>query len=256
MLLILAKIKDSLQMLFPKGKFRAILLGLVLLSSAISVSELLVAKLFTTIISGEDKLTSQQMILNTGILLLFFTLTRVGHFFQKIYRVNVFEGSIKSANLKSSQSQESWQWSLAFEVTSLLSLITQLIVVSAFFFTLNVVFSVINLISMIIIFQIYGALFKHQLRAQRGFRESRKAKEIISNSVRVATRIKSGEVGALASGLGMIILLTILVYLSYKGHLNTADTIVFFFGLKMQTSNLANFSAGLMRFARALANSE
>lgn len=256
MLLILAKIRETLQLLFPKGKFRAILLGLVLLSSAISVSELLVAKLFTKIISGEDKLTSQQMILNTAVLLLFFTVTRVGHFFQKIYRVNVFEGSIKSANLKSSQSQESWQWSLAFEVTSLLSLMTQLIVVSAFFFTLNVVFSVINLILMLIIFQILGALFKHQLGAQRGFRESRKAKEVVANSVRVATRIKSGEIGALASGLGMILLLTILIYLSYEGELTTADTIVFFFGLKMQTSNLANFSAGLMRFARAFANSE
>ena len=256
MLLILTKIRDTLQMLFPKGKFRAILLGLVLLSSAISVSELLVAKLFTKIISHENKLSNHQMVLYTAVLLLFFTLTRVGHFFQKIYRVNVFEGSIKSANLKSSQSQESWQWSLAFEVTSLLSLITQLIVVSAFFFTLNLVFSVINLISMLVIFQIYGALFRHQLGAQRGFRDSRKAKKVVANSVRVATRIKSGEVGALASGFGMIMLLTILVYLSFKGQLTTSETIVFFFGLKMQTSNLATFSAGLMRFARAIANSE
>lgn len=256
MLLILAKINSSLQMLFPKGKFRAILFGLVLLSSAISVSELLVAKFFTKIISTENKLTAQQMATYTAVFLLFFVVTRVGHFLQKIYRVNVFEGSIKSANLKSSQMQESWQWSLAFEVTSLLSLITQLIVVSIFFFTLNPLFSVVNLILMIIIFQFFGSLFKHQLSAQRGFLASRRAKEVVANSVRVGTRIRSGEVGALVSGFGMIILLTLLLFLSYQGELTTADTIIFFFGLKMQTSNLSTFSLGLMRFARALVNSE
>ena len=152
--------------------------------------------------------------------------------------------------------QESWQWSLAFEVTSLLSLITQLIVVSIFFFTLNPLFSVINLILMIIIFQFFGSLFKHQLSAQRGFLASRRAKEVVANSVRVGTRIRSGEIGALVSGFGMIILLTLLLYLSYQGELSTSDTIIFFFGLKMQTSNLSTFSLGLMRFARALVNSE
>jgi hypothetical protein len=256
MKLFAEKMLQSLRLLFPTRKFRGFLFGLVAISAIISVSELFVAKFFTKIISHEHHLSKRQMIIYTIVLLFCFVLTRVGHFLQKISRVSVFDGSFKSANLKSTRMQESWQWSLAFEVSNILGVLTQLAVVALFFIALNPFFSALNFLMLFVILNVYGALFRHQLGAQRGFQKSKLEKEYISNSVRVGTRIRSGELGALVSGIGMIIMLTVLLYYSYKRVLPSGDAIVFFFGLKMQTSNLATFSAGLMRFARALANSE
>jgi hypothetical protein len=85
---------------------------------------------------------------------------------------------------------------------------------------------------------------------------ARKNKEQITNAVRIGTRIKSGEIGILISGIAMLVLLGVLIYLSYIGGISTSNTIVLFFGLKMQNSNFSNVSTALMRFARARTNSE
>jgi hypothetical protein len=99
-------------------------------------------------------------------------------------------------------------------------------------------------------------LFSSQIDAQRGFVTARKNKEQITNAVRIGTRIKSGEIGILISGIAMLILLGVLIYLSYIGGISTSNTIVLFFGLKMQNSNFSNIATALMRFARARTNSE
>ena len=106
------------------------------------------------------------------------------------------------------------------------------------------------------IFHIYGRLFKSQIEAQRGFVEARKNKKPVTNAIKIGTRIKSGETGILISGSAMLILLAALIYLSYNGQISQSNTIVLFFGLRMQNSNLSNISSGLMRFARALTHSE
>jgi hypothetical protein len=106
------------------------------------------------------------------------------------------------------------------------------------------------------IFQVYGKLFSNQLDAQRGFLEAKRNKELITNAVRIGSRIKSGEIGILISGIAMLILLAVLIYFSYIGGISTSNTIVLFFGLKMQNSNFSNISTALMRFARARTNSE
>jgi hypothetical protein len=129
-------------------------------------------------------------------------------------------------------------------------------VVILFFAYLSWQFAVINILVVLAIFQVYGKLFSSQLDAQRGFVIARKNKEQITNAVRIGTRIKSGEIGILISGIAMLILLGVLIYLSYIGGINTSNTIVLFFGLKMQNSNFSNVSTALMRFARARTNSE
>jgi len=152
--------------------------------------------------------------------------------------------------------KENWRWSLAFELTNILSTCTQLGVVILFFAYLSWEFAVINILVVLAIFQVYGKLFSSQLDAQRGFVTARKNKEQITNAVRIGTRIKSGEIGILISGIAMLVLLGVLIYLSYIGGINTSNTIVLFFGLKMQNSNFSNVSTALMRFARARTNSE
>jgi hypothetical protein len=256
MLILARELRGAFHDLFTTRKYRLILVSLVLIAAFISVSELAVAKLFTGIILNEGKMSQTELaILVTGFFL-FFGATRAGHFFQRIYRVNVFDKAFKHAKKNQRNAKGNWRWSLAFELTNLLSAVTQLAVVILIFFYLNWAFALLNIIIVLVIFEIYGRLYKKQVESQRSFVLAKLNNKPVKNSVRIGTRIKSGETGILISGGAMLILLGALLYLSYTGGISQANTIVLFFGLRMQNSNLSNISSGLMRFARALTHSE
>ena len=256
MLIIARQLKAAFHNLFTTRKYKLILISLVLIAAFISVSELAVAKLFTGIILNEDTMSETKLIIFVVGFFLFFGATRAGHFLQRIYRVNVFEKAFKESNSDVKGARDNWRWSLAFELTSLLSAFTQLFVIIVFFTYLNWGFGLLNILMVVCIFHIYGRLFKGQIEAQRGFVQAKRDKNPVANVVRICTRIKSGETGILISGSIMLILLAALIYLSYNGQISQSNTIVIFFGLRMQNSNLSNISNGLMRFARALTHSE
>jgi hypothetical protein len=256
MFTIVNQLRLALLELFSTTKYRIILISLVLIAAFISVSELAVAKLFTQIILNEETLSQTKLILFVAAFFLFFGGTRAGHFLQRIYRVNVFDKAFKESNSEVTGAKDNWRWSLAFELTNLLSTFTQLAVIFIFFTYVNWIFGLINIVILLIIFEVYGRLFRHQIEAQRGFVTARKNKIPVANVVRIGTRIKSGETGILISGLAMMVLLGALIFFSYNGEISPANTVVLFFGLRMQNSNLSNISTGLMRFARARTHSE
>lgn len=101
-----------------------------------------------------------------------------------------------------------------------------------------------------------GRIFRKQLRSQRKFVKARRKREHVPSMIKFQTRIKSGETGILLSGLAMLILFAALIYLSYNAEISASNTVVLFFGLRMQTSSLSSISTGLMRFARARTHSE
>jgi len=242
--------------LFTTTRDRFVLVGLVLIAAMISVSELAVAKLFTDIVSFEKSMSQTNLIILITGFFLFFGITKAGHFLQRVYKVRFFEKAFKESSAEVPAAKENWRWSLAFELTNILSTCTQLVAIILFFAYLSWQFAVINVLVVLAIFQFYGMLFSNQLDAQRGFVLSRKNKEHITNAERIGTRVKSGEIGVLISGIAMLILLAVLIYLSYIDGISAANTIVLFFGLKMQNSNFSNISTALMRFARARTNSE
>ena len=256
MLIVAKELIYAVKALFTTTRDRYILLGLVLIAAMISVSELAVAKLFTKIIGFEKTMSSTQLIILVIGFFLFFGITKAGHFLQRIYKVRFFDNAFKASSSDVPTAKENWRWSLAFELTNILSTITQLGVVILFFAYLSWQFAVINILIVLAIFQVYGKLFSSQIDAQRGFVTARKNKEQITNAVRIGTRIKSGEIGILISGIATLVLLGVLIYLSYIGGISTSNTIVLFFGLKMQNSNFSNIATALMRFARARTNSE
>ncbi len=256
MLFVARELRAAFHELFTTRRYRLVLIGLVLIAAFISVSELAVAKLFTKIILHEGTMSHTKLAVFVTGFFLFFGATRAGHFFQRIYRVNVFDKAFKASNSEIKGSRENWRWSLAFELTGLLSTCTQLTVIILFFTYLNWGFGLLNILIVVAIFQVYGRLFKSQLEAQRGFVEAKKNKTPVANAIRIGTRIKSGETGILISGAAMLILLAALIYLSYNGDISPSNTVVLFFGLRMQNSNLSNVSNGLMRFARARTHSE
>jgi hypothetical protein len=256
MLIVVKELLYALTELFSTTKYRLILLGLVLIAAMISVSELAVAKLFTKIILDEGSISPKMFTVLVTVFFLFFGVTRGGHFLQRIYRVRFFDKAFKASKNEITGVRENWRWSLAFELTNLLSTCTQLVVIISFFSYLNWRFGVLNILVVLVVFQVYGRLFRHQIEAQRGFVVAKKNKEHVPNVVRIGTRIKSGETGILISSIAMLILLAMLIYLSYIGEISKANTIVLFFGLRMQNSNFSNISTSLMRFARARTHSE
>ena len=66
MKVILWNLRKSLLELFPTTKYRMILVSLILIAAFISVSELLVAKLFTQIILNEDELAKSTLFILIG----------------------------------------------------------------------------------------------------------------------------------------------------------------------------------------------
>jgi hypothetical protein len=256
MLIVVKELLYAVRTLFTTNKDRVVLLGLVLIAAMISVSELAVAKIFTKIIGHEKSMDTTKLVILIVGFFLFFGVTKAGHFLQRVYKVRFFEKAFKESNNEVTAAKENWRWSLAFELTNILSTCTQLSVIILFFAYLSWQFALVNILVVLAIFQVYGALFRHQLDAQRGFVIARRNKELITNAVRIGTRVKSGEIGVLISGIAMLILLGVLIYLSYIDGISTSNTIVLFFGLKMQNSNFSNISTALMRFARARTNSE
>jgi hypothetical protein len=256
MKVILWNLRKSLLELFPTNKFRLILISLSLLAASISVSELLVAKFFTQIILHEDELSNRELIIFVIFFFLFYGLTRAGQYFQRIYRLKVFEKAFKASESEVTNFQDNWRWSLAIELTNILATLTQLGVVILFFIYVNPMFGLFDLIIVFIVLQLIGRIFAKQIKEQRNFANARKKKKRVASAEKFRTRIKSGEVGILQSGGAMIFLLGLLLYLSHQGEINPANTVVLFFGLRMQNSALSSLSTSLMRFARARTHSE
>jgi len=253
---ILWNLRKSLHDLFPTRRFRLILIGLVLIAAFISVSELIVARLFTQIILHEGEIDKSYLALLLVGFFLFYGFTRIGQFGQRIYRVRVFDRAFKANELELTTGKENWRWTQAFEITNIYSMLTQVGVVLLFFFYFNLIFAALNLLIITIVLEVLGRLFSKQMEMQRTFAQAQKDKIKIDNFLRVGSRIKSGEIGTLIAGFAMIILLGALFYLNFTGDINASDTIVLFFGLRMQTSNLSGISTGLMRFARAKTHGE
>ena len=256
MKVILWNLRKSLLELFPTNKYRVILISLSLLAASISVSELLVAKFFTEIILHEGELSRNELIFFVIFFFLFYGLTRAGQFFQRIYRLRVFEKAFKASDSEVTNFQDNWRWSLAIELTNILATLTQLGVVVLFFIYFNPLFGLVDLIIVLIVLQLIGRIFAKQIKEQRNFSNARKLKKKVSPAEKFRTRIKSGEVGILYSGIAMIILLGLLLHLSYQGKISPANTVVLFFGLRLQNSGLSSMSTSLMRFARARTHSE
>jgi MFS family permease len=240
--------------LFPKGRHSWVMVGMVLLAAIIPVSELLVAKIFSTMIIHISTYTQWQIVLHVLAFVGLFGVTRTAHYLQKTYKVNVFDKAFRASGTARSKMKESWEWALAFELTTILSALTNLVVFLAFFTFLNWQYGILNFIVLLASLQVMGMLFKRQMVKQVDVVAKRKAKEHVEAAERVGARVKSGEIGTLFSSGGLVILLGAMVVLAMNGMIDPSSAIVLFLGSRMQNSTLSQISAGLMRFARASAN--
>ena len=176
MLLIFREVRNGFKLIFPHKKFRWILVILSGVAAGISVSELLVMKLFSEIIvEGSDvKQSSFKFLL--VFFVLFFFITRLGQYFQKNYRVRVFENNFKSLKIKRVNKNENAKWLMAFELTNILSYAVQLIAILAFFVLINPLLATINALIIICILSVIGKIFSQQITLQQNNQKNSKQK--------------------------------------------------------------------------------
>lgn len=240
--------------LFPRGKHSIYLLGLVLIAAIIPVTELLITKLFTDLIIHSSKYTTGHIAIQVILFFSLFALTRAAHFGHKVYRVRVFDKAFKGYDKERSKQKESWEWALAFELSTVLGALTQLLIFASFFTVLNPLFGFVNFVVLLASLQVIGVIFGRQVQQQKKFFWAKQVKKDVEASTRVGSRVKSGETGTLLASIGMVLLMGFLITLSLTGLAAASDVIVLFLGARMQNSTMSQISTALMRFARARVN--
>ncbi len=240
--------------LFPRGKHSIYLLGLVLIAAIIPVTELLITKLFTDLIIHSSKYSAAQITVQVILFFSLFALTRAAHFGHKVYRVRVFDKAFKGYDKERSKQKESWEWALAFELSTVLGALTQLLIFATFFTVLNPLFGFVNFVVLLASLQVIGVIFGRQVQQQKKFFWAKQVKKDVEASTRVGSRVKSGETGTLLASIGMVLLMGFLITLSLTGLAAASDVIVLFLGARMQNSTMSQISTALMRFARARVN--
>ena len=78
---------EGFRHLFPHGRFRYVLVFLSLIAAAISVSELIVMKIFTQLVLHEGDFDRSVLIFAIAGFVAFFLVTRVGQFYQRNYQI-------------------------------------------------------------------------------------------------------------------------------------------------------------------------
>jgi len=245
----------SAKLLLPTRRFRWQLFMLVLIAAAIPVTELLVAKLFTDLVIDGANRSIVELGASIAIFAVLFVGTRTANYIQKTYRVKFFDRAFGADTRERSSQKESWEWAMALEMVNVFSFITQLLVISTFFFVLSPGFAALNLLLVIIVLEVLGRLFRKQQIIQRGFVEAKRNKESVAPADRLGSRIQSAEIGTLLASFLIVILMGVLIWFSIDGLVSLSNTIVFFLGLRLLNTTFSSVSSSLMRFARAKANS-
>lgn len=252
---IFSEVLKASRLLVPTKKLRFQFAILVLIAAAIPISELLVAKLFTDLVVEGSSRSVTENVVSVGLFAILFLITRVANFLQKTYRVKFFDKSFDADDREKSKYKESWEWALGLELVNVLTFLTQLGVMVLFFFALSPLFALGNIFMMLAVLQIMGWQFRKQLAVQMDFREKRIKKENVEPAERLGSRIQSAEIATLFASVAVITMLGVLVVLSINGLVSLANAIVLFLGMRLQNTTFSSLSSGLMRFARAKANS-
>lgn len=255
MLSIVREIKMGFTELFPGGRFRYVLVVLAMLAAVISVSELLVMKFFVNIVVQGGEIERDRFILLGVGLAIFFILTRVSQYYQKVYRVKAFARSFKSLRKLRNRGAKNPEWAMAFEISNILTQATQLVAVLAFILILEPIFALLNLILVLVILAVIGRIFTKQLMVQQELQVERDGKRARPQK-RYGTRIKAAELGSLLAGLGIALLLGVLLFMSYNGDISLTNTLIIFFGTRLQNGSLSSTSRSLMRYAKAKAGAK
>ena len=245
---------SSAKDLFPTYRDRRMVLGLVALATIVSISELLLARLFSELILPSEPRKNSEIIILSTVFLFVFALLRLINFGREYYRLNVFEKALSDD--ETNRFSNSWRWATAMELTSLLTMLGRFIFISALLFYFSIPFGVCNLILSVILFQVFSIQMKRQYVQQRKFRKLQLQKKTVSNAEKVRTRILAGESISLFSAFGMLLLFGALILFSARDLIDPTIAFTLFIALRMLGQVYSGFTSGLMRYVRARVYSE
>lgn len=256
MIFLVSQTLRTFSKLFPKGKHRNRAILLAMIATIVPLSQLFVIRIFSHMILHGGRETLQQIVFNFVLFFGLFGLSHIATYWQKTYRVKVFNDALNSRNGWRSKITESWEWALAFETNNLIHTFAQVAVLSTFFIVVNWQAGVVNLALILFCMIFIKMMFKKQIETQENFALAQKKKESVTNFDKIRARVKSAEISTLIANAAFVVSLGVLLAYSYIGLVAPADAIMLFLGFRMQNSNLAQTSGSLMRFARAKAQSE
>lgn len=242
--------------LFPKGKHRQKAIGLAAIATIVPLSQLFVIRIFSNLILEGKNQPIDKLVVDFVLFLSLFGVSHIATYWQKTYRVKVFNEALISRPGVRSKMSESWDWALTFETNNLLHTFTQILVLGTFFIVVSWQSGLINVSLVLVSMMIIKYMFIKQTATQEAFALAQRNKEPVTSFAKVAARIKSAELGTLVANAAFVISLTTLLLFSLQGTLPPADAVMLFLGFRMQNNNLGLISGSLMRFARAKTLSE
>ena len=242
----------SSQAIFPRVEDKLLLALLTCAGALISISELGIAKIFTEIVVEERPATFAPLALIATFLVLSL-LARLSHYYQRTQRVRLFSKSILATNFKNKEN--SWDYSLAMEISNIFSHLFQVMIIITFLIYLSFQIGLLTFFASLSILVVFFFFFTKQEEFQKQAFRAKFIKEKISTESRVFSRVKSGELGALVSGVITVALLLFLLIGHELNLISTAGAVVSFFAIRLLGTNLNSLSTAAMRYARALVNS-
>jgi hypothetical protein len=242
--------------LFPKGKHRNQAIGLAAVATIVPLSQLFVIRIFSHLILNGREQPFDKIVVDFVLFLSLFGISHIATYWQKTYRVKVFNDALNSRPGVRSKMSESWDWALTFETNNLLHTFTQILVLGTFFVFVDWKSGLVNVALVLGTMMIIKYMFIKQEATQEAFALAQRNKQPVTAFAKVAARIKSAEIGTLIANASFVLSITALLLFSLQGTLAPADAVMLFLGFRMQNNNLGLTSGSLMRFARAKILSE
>jgi hypothetical protein len=242
--------------LFVDRRSRLAVALLILVIATVPAAEMLAAHLFSgLIIEGPRVYRDDPSAVLLPALGFFgaFVLTRGAHHLVKVRRVQVFRRGFETSGRQRTRSQESWEWALAFELSSVLASLVQVVTFLVLFLVLDLVTGFVNAAMTGAVLWLVSVIFVRQLRLQQDYVRMGNRPGTIAIAQRVDSRIRHAESGAAVATAGMVVALAAVLVRALNGDITSADAIVMFLGLRLLYGQLGVLSAGIMRFARASA---
>ena len=257
---MIKQLLNAYRLLFPSRRYGSAIAGLIVFTAIVPVSEMLVARIFSGILTnGKELYQADPGKLVEHILIFFgaFAVTRTIHHLLRAMRVWTVRRALAANPRKRAKADESWEWALAFELTGIISVIVQIAVFSIFFLYLSKPIGVLNIGVALAAISVIAWLYRRQLVKQRAYlakpKEEKKKEKEIPIGMKVQSRVIDAELGSVVASVGLFTMFGLLLWEVIMGSVPAADAIVLFLGLRLLYGQIGNMAGHLMRFARAAA---
>lgn len=253
---MLTHLLAAFRRLFTTRRSRVAVGLLIIATAAFPVSEMVVLKLFSSlIIEGPEtfRQDTTAAILMIAAFFLAFGVTRGAHHLIRLIRVRVFRDGFEGSGRTRTPSQESWEWALAFELSGVLVSLVQAVMFSALFLFIDWPTGVLNIGVSVVVLALVSAIYRRQLALQKGYISMGSRPGTVAIPQRVGERVRDAEFGAILSSVAMVLVLAYMLLRTLAGDIESANAIVLFLGLRLLAGQLGTLSGSIMRFARASA---